>query len=125
MTATNAVTLLVAIIAAIASFAAQRATAKAAKEAKLEAARHERESTRASVEKDAYERARAFDTETIVRQNKRIAELSREVRRLNALVGALRTRLDRVDHADEAGEVELEELEEFDDFYEEPLPGDD
>lgn len=122
MTATNAVTLIVAIIAAIASFAAQRATAKAAKEAKLESARLERESTRASVEKDAYERARAFDTETIVRQNKRIAELSREVRRLNALVGALRTRLDRVDHADEDGEVDLEE---FDDLDEEPLLGDD
>lgn len=122
MTATNAVTLVVAIIAAIASFAAQRATAKAAKEAKLESARLERESARASAEKDAYERARAFDTETIVRQNKRIAELSREVRRLNVLVGALRARLDRVDHADEAGEVDLEE---FDDFDEAPLLGDD
>lgn len=122
MTATNAVTLIVAIIAAIASFAAQRATAKAAKEAKLESARLERESTRASVEKDAYERARAFDTETIIRQNKRIAELSREVRRLNALVGALRTRLDRVDHADEDGEADLEE---FDDLDEEPLLDDD
>lgn len=125
MTATNAVTLVVAIIAAIASFAAQRATAKAAKEAKLETARLERESNRASVERDAYERARAFDTETIVRQNKRIAELSREVRRLNTLVGALRTRLDRVDHADEIGGADLIELEEFDDFYEEPLPDDD
>ena len=122
MTATNAVTLIVAIIAAIASFAAQRATAKAAREAKLEAARLELESNRASVEKDAYERARAFDTETIVRQNKRIAELSREVRRLNALVGALRTRLNQVDHLDETGEADLEE---FDDFDEEPSLDDD
>lgn len=115
--ATNAVTLAVAIIAALSAFASQRASAKAAKAAKIETARVELENSRVDMEKNAYERARAFDTETIIRQNKRISELSREVRRLNALVLRLRARIENVDHMDESDESDLDE---FDDF-EEPI----
>lgn len=118
--ATNVVTLAVAIIAALSAFASQRSSAKAAKAAKIETARIELANSRVDMEKNAYERARAFDTETIARQNKRISELSREVRRLNALVLRLRTRIENVDHIDESDESDLDE---FDDF-EEPIAED-
>lgn len=115
MDATNVVALVVAIIAAISAFASQRASAKAAKAARIETARIELQNSRVDMEKNAYERARAFDTETIARQNKRISELSREIRRLNALVVKLRARIENVDHLDEEEETDLDE---FDDFEE-------
>ena len=120
MDATNVVALAVALIAAISAFASQRASAKAAKAARIETARIELQNSRVDMEKSAYERARAFDTDTIARQNKRISELSREVRRLNALVLRLRTRIENVDHMDESDESDLDE---FDDF-EEPIDQD-
>lgn len=105
--ATNVVTLLVAIIAAVSAVASQRASAKAAAAAKIETAKNELANSRVDMEKSAYERARAFDTETIVRQNKRIAELSREVRYLKKKCETLSARLDKVDHPDDP-------LEDFD-----------
>lgn len=111
MDATNVVTLLVAIIAAISAVASQRASAKAAATAKVESSKNELQNSRVDMEKSAYERARAFDTETIVRQNKRISELSREVRYLRAKCETLSRRLDMVDPSsdieDNTGSCEL------------------
>lgn len=69
------VNVVVAVIAGLSGYAAQRSSSKAAGKVKVE-------SSRVDMEKSAYERARAFDTETIARQNRRIAELAREVRLL-------------------------------------------
>lgn len=101
MDAANIVALLVAIIAALSAFASQQSSAKVAKQARIEAARIELEHSRVDMEKNAYERARAFDTETISRQNKRIAELTREVRHLNNVVTQLRSRIAHVEHLEE------------------------
>lgn len=94
MDAANVVSLVIALIAAASAYASQRASARANKAARIESARIELENSRVDMEKSAYERARAFDTETIVRQYKRISELSREIRRLNALVVNLRAGID-------------------------------
>lgn len=94
MTAANWVTLAVALIAAFASISSNRSAAKA--EGKLRI-----EESRVNMEAQAYERARAFDTETIARQNKRIAELVREVKALKSEVETLTERLNCVDHKDD------------------------
>lgn len=94
MDAANVVSLVIALIAAASAYASQRASARANKAARIESARIELESSRVGMEKSAYERARSFDTETIARQHKRISELSREVRRLSALVVNLRAGID-------------------------------
>lgn len=45
------------------------------------------------MEREAYERARAFDTETIIRQNEAIARLRREVDGYEKLVATLKATL--------------------------------
>lgn len=68
MDAVNLATIFVALIAAAGAFASQRASAKAA-------VQNTQVGGRVDMEKNAYDRARAFDTETIDRQNKEIVEL--------------------------------------------------
>lgn len=69
--------ILVSLIAALAGYASQRASAKA--QTKTAAT-----SSRTELEKEAYERARAFDMETIKRQDGELAELRQHVKDLNA-----------------------------------------
>lgn len=69
--------IIVSLIAALAGYASQRAAAKAS-------TKNAATTSRADLEKEAYERARAFDTETIERQDKELAELRQHVRELNA-----------------------------------------
>lgn len=94
MTAANWVTLTVALIAAFASISSSRSASRAQGELRIE-------ESRVNMEAQAYERARAFDTETIARQNKRIAELVREVKSLKSEVERLTQRLNDVDHKDD------------------------
>lgn len=69
--------IVVAFIAAIAAWASQRAASKAS-------GTNTQVAGRLDAEKEAYERARAFDTETIRRQDAEIAELRAEARALHA-----------------------------------------
>lgn len=68
---------IVSLIAALAGFASQRSAAKAQ-------TRTAATSSRAELEKEAYERARAFDTETIKRQDDELSELRQHVKDLNS-----------------------------------------
>ena len=63
--------IIVAIVGAFGAYAAQKAASKASQS-----------SSRMDSERDAYERARAFDTETIRRQDIEIEELRNEVQHL-------------------------------------------
>lgn len=71
MNAATWVGVLVAVISAAAAFASQRSAAKAS-------TMNTDTTSRVEMEKEAYNRARAFDTETITRQDKRIEELERD-----------------------------------------------
>lgn len=64
----NWVTILVAAIAALSAYASQRAAAKATN-------LNTTTTSRVDMEKEAYDRARKFDIETIERQDAEIAEL--------------------------------------------------
>ena len=64
----NWVTILVAVIAALSAYASQRAAAKAT-------TLNTSTTSRVDMEKEAYDRARKFDIETIERQDAEIAEL--------------------------------------------------
>lgn len=68
--------ILVSLIAALAGYASQRSAAKAS-------TRNVATSSRTELEKEAYERARAFDTETIKRQDAELAELRENQKHLN------------------------------------------
>ena len=65
-------TVLVALIAAWAAISTQRQASRANQRSLIEA-------SRSDMEKEAYERARTFDTETIIRQNRMIDELNEDV----------------------------------------------
>lgn len=67
----NVASIFVSLIAAVAAYASQRAAAKASTK-NVEA------TSRVDMEKEAYDRARKFDTETIARQDAEIDEI-REV----------------------------------------------
>ena len=69
----NYATIIVALIAAAGAWASQRAAAKAT-------ANNTMAGSRIDMEKEAYDRARAFDTETISRQNFEIDEIRAEHR---------------------------------------------
>lgn len=71
MDAVNIATIVVALIAAAGAWASQRAAAKAAVQNTVVGGR-------VNMENEAYERARAFDTETIARQNHEIEELRKD-----------------------------------------------
>lgn len=65
--------LLVALIAAVGAWATQRTSAKAS-------TTNATTSSRVDMEREAYERARTYDTETIRRQDEEIAELRADLR---------------------------------------------
>ena len=72
MDATNVAGIIVAGVAAAAAYASQRAAAKAS-------TKNVSATTRVDMEKDAYERARKYDTDTITRQDSELEELRVEV----------------------------------------------
>lgn len=97
----NVVSILVAILAAAAAYASQRSAAKASVINTQTVSAVDRE-------KEAYERARAFDTETILRQDKEIEEL-----RARVLVAEAEAKAARVEAAaakKESEEVRIENL---------------
>lgn len=79
MDAGSIVTIIVAIIAAASAIASQRAAARAS-------TMNTNTTSRVDMEKDAYERARKFDTETIERQDAEILELRADNRILHEKV---------------------------------------
>lgn len=88
----NIGSLAVAVIAALSAWATSRAAGKAA-----------RDSTsiggRLDAEKEAYERARAFDMDTIERQDREIAELRSENESLKAELRSVMQRLTRLERS--------------------------
>jgi peptidoglycan hydrolase CwlO-like protein len=68
MDVANVVTIVVAVIAAGSAYASQRAAARAS-------TLNTSTSSRVDMEKEAYDRARKFDIETIQRQDEEIADL--------------------------------------------------
>lgn len=82
MSVTAIVSIAVAVIAALSAYASQRAAARAS-------TINTTTTSRVDMEKEAYERARTYDTETIRRQDEEILELREEVRALKARVGYL------------------------------------
>lgn len=91
----NAVSIAVAFLAALAAYASQRSAAKAS-------VMNTQTVTAVDREKEAYERARAFDTETIRRQDEELQELRDDNRKLH----------DRVTIAEEKAKVALAEAAE-------------
>ena len=83
-------TVLVAIIAAWAAISTQRQASRANQSSLIEA-------SRSDMEKEAYERARTFDTETIIRQNRMIDELHEDVDKLRLVVRDQRRRLEQLE----------------------------
>lgn len=88
----NVASLLVALIAATGAWASQRASAKAS-------TINTATTSRVDMEKEAYERARTYDTETIRRQDAEIEELREENRVLREEVRELRRRVNFIEHA--------------------------
>lgn len=80
-------TIAVALIGTLTAMATQRSATKANRTAV-------RETSRADMEKDAYERARAFDTATISRQNALIDELNEDNDALRVTNKELRSKLE-------------------------------
>lgn len=79
---------IVAIISALSALAAQRAASKASRVDHKAVIDAENENTRAEVEKDAYSRARAFDTATIERQEEELKQLRLDNRKLHSELNA-------------------------------------
>ena len=71
--------IIVAVVAALGAWASQRAAAKAT-------TFNTAVTTRLDAEKEAYERARAFDIETINRQEKELESLRKENDRLRSII---------------------------------------
>lgn len=80
-------TVLVALVAALSAFATQRAASRANR-------RSQTESFRSDMEKEAFDRARTFDTETIIRQNAMVSDQRREIDCLRKLKQELSKKLD-------------------------------
>lgn len=80
-------TIVVALIGGLVALATQRSAARANQTTSVE-------SNRADMEKEAYERARAFDTATINRQTGMIEELNEDNDELRGTVRDLRSRLE-------------------------------
>lgn len=83
MDATQVASIIVAGVAAAAAYASQRAAAKAS-------TTNVSATTRVDMEKDAYERARKYDTDTITRQDAEIDELRAEITAVRLGNAALR-----------------------------------
>lgn len=88
--ATSLAGIAVAMLAAASAYASQRAAARAS-------VTTGRDSNRVDMEKEAYERARAFDTETIRRQDVEIAELRADNADLRKQVSELTSRITRLE----------------------------
>lgn len=87
----NIASILAAIVAALSAWAVSRSATKGANKAKEIEAQTTRESARSNAESEAYERARAFDTETIARQATQIQELQRALGERESELGQVRT----------------------------------
>lgn len=81
--------ILVAFIAAAFAYASSRSATKSSK-------MHDASNFRLEMEKDAYERARALDTETIARQSAEIKDLREDNRRLDDRVNTLLYQIIRI-----------------------------
>lgn len=90
MGAADIAAILVALIAALGAWAAQRSAAKASKVNTVV-------SSRLEAERQAYERARAFDVQTINRQNKEIKSLHTENERLRGDLRKIKKRLNKLE----------------------------
>lgn len=86
----NIATIFVALVAAFSAYASQRAAAKASTSNTTTV-------SRVDMEKEAYDRARSYDTETIRRQDEEIKELRDDNARLHAEVKSLRERIARIE----------------------------
>lgn len=75
MDATAIASIVVAFIAAASAYASQRAASRAS-------TMNANTTSRVDMEREAYERARSFDTETIRRQDVEIEELRKEIAHL-------------------------------------------
>lgn len=84
MDAVQVASIIVGAIAAASAYASQRAAARAS-------TINTNTSSRVEMEKDAYDRARKFDTDTITRQDVEIDELRAEIREVRGQNSALRT----------------------------------
>lgn len=92
--------IIVAAVAAIGGYLAQKQVSKSAHQA-----------SRLDYEREAYERARAFDTETINRQDQELIELKAEMKVLRAENKKLRIRVQKL----EATTYHLERSDDDDD----------
>ena len=84
----NVGSIIVGLIAAVSAYASQRAASKAS-------IVNTTVESRIQMENEAYERARAFDTETIRRQDEEIKELRGIIKHLEQKVRSLRVHLSR------------------------------
>lgn len=82
---------IVSLIAALAGYASQRSAAKASTRNAATSSRTELDKAKSDAEREAYERARAFDTETIKRQDEELGKLRQHMRELNADVKRITT----------------------------------
>lgn len=99
--------ILVAVVAALSAAASQRAASRASSQ-----------TSRLDMEREAYERARAYDTETIRRQDVEIDELRSEIRDLRGQNTDLRRRVFMLEHV---GPIKINFQGDADDGAE-PLP---
>lgn len=90
MDATNVVSIVVAGLAAAAAYASQRASTRAS-------VLNTSTSTRVDMEREAYLRARQFDTETIRRQDDELHEVRQENQMLRLEIRDLRTRMTKLE----------------------------
>lgn len=97
-------TIIAAVIAAIAAIATQRTAAAAA-------VRNQSMSSRTDIEKEAFERAKGFYTDTIDRQGANIHELEDDVSNLKGRVRALEEELQRERDRNQVNEEKIRELQ--------------
>lgn len=97
MDKSNLVTLIVAILSFFAAMAAQRQSAKAAKRDSEAAISTAQISSRADMETDAYVRARAMDTETIMRQATELKEMREKFNEMSRKYDDLDKRYDELE----------------------------
>jgi uncharacterized membrane protein YccC len=102
--------IIVATIAALGAWAAQHAAAAASRANTLV-------STKLDAEKEAYQRARTLDVQTIERQDREIKELREENQRLRDELKLVKARLARLEHiTPEIERLINERLDEDDNF---------
>jgi hypothetical protein len=101
--------IIVAAIAALGAWAAQRSTAKANKAGLVV-------SKRLDAEHGAYERARAFDIQTILRQDEEIEELKADNQALKDEMKLIKARLYKLEHLTIRG-FDPSTKEEIDEYF--------